>query len=77
MSERDPKAGRRADEGAAMRKELPERTIHVNVRLKGPWRTEWRSVTARDLTEASKLAEQMPDVQQVYEVSFVPGGVIT
>jgi hypothetical protein len=55
----------------------PLRTIHVNVRLKGPWRTEWRQVMAHDLQEASRLAEMMPDVKQVYETSFVPGGVIT
>lgn len=57
--------------------ELPLRTIHVNVRLKGKWRTEWRQVMARDLTEATKKAEAMPDVHQVYEVSFQPGGIIT
>lgn len=56
---------------------LPLRTIHVNVRLKGAWRTEWRQVTARDLSEATALAQQMPDVQQVYETSLVPGGVVT
>ncbi len=57
--------------------QLPLRTIHVNVRLKGVWCTEWRQVKARDLSEATKLAEAMPDVQQVYEVSFMPGGVET
>lgn len=56
---------------------LPLRTIHVNVRLKGKWRTEWRQVRARDLSEAHLLAGEMPDVQQVYETSFVPGGVVT
>jgi hypothetical protein len=57
--------------------DLPLRTIHVNVRLKGPWRTEWRQVRARDLREACLLAEMMPDVKQVYETSFVAGGVVT
>lgn len=57
--------------------ELPLRAIHVNVRLKGIWATEWRQMLARDLSEATKLAEAMPDVQQVYEVSFLPGGVVT
>jgi hypothetical protein len=58
--------------------QLPLRRVHVNVRLKGiPWRTEWRQVQARDLSHAVKLAEEMPDVQQCYEASLVPGGVVT
>jgi len=65
-TDKDPQSG-----------ELPLRAIHVNVRLKGPWRSEWRQVLARDLSEATKLAEAMPDVHQVYEVSFMPGGVET
>lgn len=51
--------------------------ISCNVRLRGVWRTEWRTVRARDLSDATKKAEAMPDVQQVYEVSFIPGGVVT
>jgi len=66
-----------AEMGAVAMDELPLRTIHVNVRLEGPWRTEWRQVMARDLYAAHLLAEMMPDVKQVCEVSFVAGGVIT
>lgn len=57
--------------------QLPLRVIHVNVRLKGPWRTEWRQVKAHDLSEAFEFAKMMPDVHQIYEVSFEPGGGIT
>lgn len=60
------------------RNELPLRQIHGHVRRKGtPWRSEWRQVYARDLNEAHRHFEAMPDVAQVYEVSFIPGGVVT
>jgi hypothetical protein len=51
--------------------------MYVNVRLKGPWKTEWRRVWAMSMGEAERIAAAMPDVQQVYEVSIVPGGVVT
>lgn len=57
--------------------ELLPRIMHVNVRLKGAWRTEWRQVTAESFGEAERIAAKMPDVQQVYEVSLMPGGVVT
>lgn len=57
--------------------EAAKRTMHVNVRLKGSWRAEWRQVQASSMKEAQLLAEAMPDVQQVYEVSLIPGGVVT
>lgn len=58
---------------------LPLRTIHVNVRLKGPppWRCEWRQVKARDLSEACRVAERSNDVERCLEASLIPGGVVT
>lgn len=59
--------------------QLPLRTIHVSVRLKGPppWQYRWRQVQARDLQEACRVAEQAPDVERCTEASFIPGGVVT
>lgn len=52
-------------------------TVHVNVRLQRNRGTEWRQVQAFDLKQALLIAERMKDVQQVYEASYIPGGVIT
>lgn len=52
--------------------------IQVNVRLADVDRTrEWRTVEAETLSDAIKVAEQMPDVEVCLEASFVPGGVVT
>ena len=52
--------------------------IHVHVRLSDTDRSlEWRKVKAGSLSEAVKIAEQMPDVEVCLEASLVPGGVVT
>lgn len=51
-------------------------TVHVFVRLKDG-RTEWRQVEARDLSDACRLAEAIPDVERCLEASMIPGGVVT
>lgn len=57
---------------------LPVLNLHVRVRLADVDRTlEWRTVKARSLDEAVKLAEAMEDVEVCFEASFIPGGVVT
>lgn len=52
--------------------------IYVSVRLSDVNRTrEWRTVEAETLSDAIKVAEQMPDVEVCLDASFVPGGVVT
>lgn len=54
------------------------RTVYVHVRLADVKRTlQWREVKAESLSNAIKVAEQMPDVEICLEASFVPGGVPT
>jgi hypothetical protein len=58
-----------------------ERLVSVNVLLQGSrpgkWRTEWRQISAGTLEAAVDKALAMPDVKQVYEASWIPGGVLT
>jgi hypothetical protein len=49
---------------------------YVRVRLDG-WKYEWRTVLANNLDHALELARAMPDVINVLEVSWIPGGVVT
>lgn len=54
---------------------LPVLNLHVRVRLADVDRTlEWRTVKARSLDEAVKIAEAMPDVEVALAASFTPGG---
>jgi len=51
---------------------------YVKVRLADVERTiEWREVEAETLSDAIKVAEQMPDVEVWLEASVIPGGVVT
>lgn len=51
---------------------------YVYVRLSDTERTrEWREVEAETLSDAIKVAEQMPDVEVCIEASVIPGGVAT
>ena len=57
---------------------LPVLNLHVRVRLADENRTlEWRTVKARSLDEAVKVAEAMEDVEVCLEASLNPGGVVT
>lgn len=52
--------------------------IHVRVRLNDTERTlQWRQVEAETLSDAVKIAEQMPDVDVCLEASEIPGGAVT
>jgi len=50
--------------------------VHCHVLLKSGG-LAWIQVEAKDLREAIIVATNRPDVEHVYEVSYVPGGVIT
>lgn len=52
--------------------------VYVKVRLADVERTlEWREVESENLSDAIKVAEQMPDVEVCLGSSIVPGGVVT
>lgn len=58
--------------------------VYVYVRVKrqeheqhgNGWKMEWRTVAAESLQDGFKEAAKLPDVEHVYEVSLVPGGVV-